>query len=157
MTILVLSDTHGDLRNALRIASSYKYDLILHLGDFYADAMEISKRTGIKTVGVAGNCDFTTKHLEEELELNGLKVKMVHGHKHHVKDTDYYLKEMIDCEGFDIVLYGHTHVLDETPYKGGLILNPGSISLPRDGAPSYAILEIDKKGNFFVKSTRLNF
>ncbi len=157
MIILVISDTHGDIRRAVQVANSFKYDLILHLGDFYDDAKAIEKLTGIKTIGVAGNCDFMNKHLEEDLEIEGVKIKMLHGHKHHVKETNYYLKEFINCEGFDIVLYGHTHVLDETYIGNSLILNHGSISLPRDGLPSYAIVEIGKNKKFFVKSTRLSF
>ncbi len=155
MIILIISDTHGDIRRAVKLANSFKYDLMLHLGDFYDDAMAISKLTGIETIAVAGNCDFTTKHLEQDFVLNGLKIKMIHGHKHQVKTTDYYLREMMEAEGFDIVLYGHTHIADETYVGKSLILNPGSISLPRDGLPSYAILEIDEEGNFFSKITRL--
>ncbi len=157
MIILVISDTHGDISRATTLAKSYSYDLIFHLGDFYKDGTQLSRDCGIEVIGVAGNCDFTTKNLEKDLVLNGVKIKLIHGHKHQVKMSNALLKNIIKKDGFDIVLYGHTHVVDETYLGKSLILNPGSISQPRDGTPSYAILEIDEKGNFFARITRLSF
>ena len=50
--------------------------------------------------------------------------------------------------GMDIVMFGHTHkpLLDNS--KGIIMLNPGSVSYPRqDGhLPSYALMEIDSSG-----------
>ncbi len=50
--------------------------------------------------------------------------------------------------GMDIAMFGHTHrpFLDYS--KGITMLNPGSVSYPRqDGhEPSYALMEIDSSG-----------
>ena len=50
--------------------------------------------------------------------------------------------------GMDIVMFGHTHrpFLDNS--KGVIVLNPGSVSYPRQEGhlPSYALMEIDQKG-----------
>jgi putative phosphoesterase len=42
-----------------------------------------------------------------------------------------------------VVLVGHTHLAFVRPVGGGLVINPGSIGMPKDGHPSgsYAIIE----------------
>ncbi len=154
MRVLVISDTHGMIDRAIYIARTGNFDKILHLGDTYTDAKNIAKKTGIDTIGVLGNCDFASGELEKTIVLNGCKIKLTHGHKYDVKYSNDLLKFLIRQEGLDIVLYGHTHVADVEWLARSLILNPGSISLPRDGAPSYAIIEINEDGKFFAKITR---
>ena len=39
------------------------------------------------------------------------------------------------------LLYGHTHVKEISSRDGVLFVNPGSVSLPKDGSNSYAIYE----------------
>ena len=50
--------------------------------------------------------------------------------------------------GMDIVMFGHTHrpLLDSG--KGVVVLNPGSVSYPRQEGhrPSYALMELDENG-----------
>ncbi len=157
MKILVISDTHGKIDVACKIATKGKYDCIFHLGDVYPDGRRIEKETGIEVIGVVGNCDFSRKNEEKILVINGVKIKLIHGHNHRVKIGVDMLKEEITAQNLNIILFGHTHVAYEEYYRNALMLNPGSISLPRDGMPSYAVLEIDEKGNFFSKITRLNF
>ena len=42
----------------------------------------------------------------------------------------------------DVLLHGHTHVLRAEQKGEILILNPGSVSLPKEGnPPTYAVLE----------------
>ena len=49
----------------------------------------------------------------------------------------------------DIFLYGHTHVLRAEKKGAHTFLNPGSVSLPKEGnIPTYAILE---DGVFTIK------
>lgn len=46
----------------------------------------------------------------------------------------------------DIIVYGHSHVGNEEHINNKIIINPGSISQPRDGlAPSFMIIEINNK------------
>ena len=45
------------------------------------------------------------------------------------------------CEG-DILIHGHTHVLKAEQMEGYILLNPGSVSIPKEGnPPTYAMLE----------------
>lgn len=59
-----------------------------------------------------------------------------HGHTHN-------LKELPPLQPGDILLHGHTHVPAWEPFgNGSLYLNPGSVSIPKEGsAHSYMILE----------------
>ena len=49
----------------------------------------------------------------------------------------------------DVLLHGHTHVLRAGKKNGILILNPGSVAIPKEGnPPTYAMLE---DGVFLIK------
>ena len=73
---------------------------------------------------------------------------------HIFQDLDE-IKKDIDQHHPDIYLYGHTHLVKEQIYNNCLILNPGSITLPRDDwHGSYIILTIDKKVTY--KVVRIN-
>ena len=58
------------------------------------------------------------------------------------------LRQEVTARGFDIAMFGHTHRPYFEDRENVIILNPGSISYPRqDGRkPSYMIMELDKKG-----------
>ena len=58
-----------------------------------------------------------------------------HGHIYN-KDN---LPPMMDG---DILIHGHTHVLKAENMGNYILLNPGSVSIPKEGnPPTYAILE----------------
>ena len=73
--------------------------------------------------------------------------------------ADYCIQNNLPplCEG-DILIHGHTHVLKAEQMEGYILLNPGSVSIPKEGnPPTYAVLEngvfsiMDFEGNI-VKS-----
>ncbi|MFA6855994.1 MAG: YfcE family phosphodiesterase [Treponema sp.] len=74
---------------------------------------------------------------------SGHTIYVVHGHEQGVYYGIELLKKEAETEGADIVLYGHTHIADET--RGNVyMVNPGSPSHPRAGTPSsFAVLELD--------------
>jgi putative phosphoesterase len=55
----------------------------------------------------------------------------LHGHRYDVKGTTADLIEEAENMAVDIVVYGHTHIVDVTERKNLLVLNPGSVSRPR--------------------------
>ena len=66
---------------------------------------------------------------------------------------DEEIREMCGCpaareEGCSVALYGHTHVPDVSYCKDVLVMNPGSISRPRQasGRPTYGIVTIGSNG-----------
>ena len=66
---------------------------------------------------------------------NGKAVYATHGH---IYNADH-LPPM--KEG-DVLLHGHTHVLKAERREGYTLLNPGSVSIPKEGNPNtYAVME----------------
>ena len=62
--------------------------------------------------------------------------------------TNRLLADEARARGCDIAMYGHTH-RPCVEYEGGITLvNPGSLSFPRqeNRRPSYMVMEIDRKG-----------
>jgi putative phosphoesterase len=64
------------------------------------------------------------------------------------------LQELIKFQGYDIVMYGHTHIQDVERYGGSYIINPGSLALPRDGMEGkFILMDIDQHGKpFFAEN-----
>jgi putative phosphoesterase len=62
-----------------------------------------------------------------------------------LKDPDIWAKRLQNVDA-DIVCVGHTHMQFKLDVNGTLVLNPGSVGLPRDGDPraAYAIIEDGK-------------
>lgn len=58
-----------------------------------------------------------------------------------LKDQIYAVRGNCDTE-VDILIHGHTHVLKAQQMDGYILLNPGSVSIPKEGNPAtYAVLE----------------
>ena len=83
-TILVLSDSHGNVDNMRRAVEQFQPHHILHLGDYRRDAGHLSEDyPDIPMTTVAGNCDFGGLDAPEQLiELRGIRILMMHGHTH---------------------------------------------------------------------------
>ncbi len=149
MRIGVVSDTHGKaefFRKALEQMG--KIDLLIHAGDHYRDAIGISNELGIKVVAVVGNCDWHVQGpQEEELEVEGFRILVTHGHLYGVKTDNTRLAERLKKGKYNLIIYGHSHVPEITSLPGGFLFNPGSVSSPRQGSSrSFGIVEIGKNG-----------
>lgn len=153
MKILVLSDSHGSLRNVQKAVDKYgvNADIIVHCGDAPRGETEwlteFCKNSTV--VCVRGNCDFTTCERKdvELLTVEGKTIMVTHGHLFNAKFGLERLSYAGEERGADIVLFGHTHIpTDETIGKVRLI-NPGSCSFYN---PTCAVVEIDSKGNVLV-------
>ena len=149
MRVIVFSDSHGHLANAVRaLHDSGPVDLIIHAGDFYPDAIRLADETGLPFKAVIGNCDFPDKRmLEEVIELAGHRILLVHGHTYVSKYRTDKLVYRASETGAGTVIFGHSHVAGIARKAGVLLFNPGSITRPRDhNRPSYGILEVDGDG-----------
>lgn len=157
MRILVISDTHGRIYNAVKVCETLQdMDLIVHLGDKISDAEIISDSVGKPIIAVNGNCDFGFS-VDNEKIINTPKgdVLLVHGHQYAVKHNTNRLVQIAKEKGCIAAFYGHTHVSEYSCIDGIHILNPGSISLPKEGdACSYAVVHITEK-NFEVNIIKL--
>lgn len=80
--------------------------------------------------------------------LGPYRVLLTHGHYYQVSLSLNYLREEALQRGVDIVMFGHTHRPLLEQEKGLTLLNPGSISYPRQEGrePSYMVIEISENG-----------
>lgn len=148
MKAIVFSDSHNSVWLMNELAEKYKSKIncIIHLGDCTEDTEELRQICpSLPIYQVKGNNDYGALYPTEKVVKLGSKTAyMTHGHRHHVyygTDRIYYSAAQ---EQADIALFGHTHV----PYlenEGGIIvMNPGSISLPRGSSVrSFAFLTIE--------------
>ncbi|RZT00518.1 metallophosphoesterase family protein [Cuneatibacter caecimuris] len=150
MKILIVSDTHrqhAGLQKALDLVRPI--DMMIHLGDVEGSENYIRTLAGCPVEMVAGNNDFFSDlGREKELRLGKYHVLLTHGHYYRASLGTEFLLEEARARSFDIVMFGHIH-RPMLEYSGGItILNPGSISYPRqeNHKPSYIVMELDREG-----------
>lgn len=144
--ILVLSDSHGNLNNMVYAVKCEHPDILIHLGDCWADAQKLKKKfPDIPLEQVPGNCDCNQEFQERILLIEGKRVFICHGHTQNVKAGYLNLQYTAQEEEVDVALFGHTHRVFYGNHNGIVYLNPGSIGAPGYGVPpSYGVLEIDE-------------
>ncbi len=144
MRIAIFSDSHGRMQNCLRaMDSAGPIDHIIHLGDTARDAEDLGiVYPDIPITYVCGNCDFCAGvDTEKWVELGGKRLFLCHGHSRSVKSG---LSELAHAaKGADLALFGHTHEAFSDVINDTVLFNPGSISLPASGRPSFGILTIE--------------
>ncbi len=150
MKILIFSDTHGDVLTMKEIIGRNRsnVDLVIHLGDHLKDLQSVMiDFPTIASLGVLGNCDFASMYFGAKFEgtftVENRKIFYTHGHKYNVKFGHDYIVSNAKFNNADVVLYGHSHVAVFEEFGGVTVINPGSLSFPRDGSRgTYALLEI---------------
>ena len=149
MKILVLSDTHGNIKNITSVLNRHSdISQVFFLGDNTRDIEAVKEQFNDKSFHVvSGNCDFGTNYKSVDIAtINNTRIFFTHGHKYSVKYTLENLKATARENNCTLALFGHTHC-SLSAYDDGLyIVNPGSVSLPRDFFPSYAVIDITDKG-----------
>jgi hypothetical protein len=137
LKILVFSDSHGQKQIMAKIAAEENPGLILHLGDFEEDAVDIFGN--IRVLKVKGNCDYNS--VEEEVrrfDMDDIKIFMTHGHRYRVKSQLCTLKKVALETGANLILFGHTHRAYLEKYPAYTIMNPGTPD------KSYGVIEIEE-------------
>lgn len=161
MKLMIASDIHGSmfyLEKLLYRFEEEKPDKLILLGDIlyhgprndlpegYAPKAVIEKLNAIKEniLCVRGNCDTEVDQMVLDFPIladyaifyyEGKMIFATHGHNHNIKNPPM-LKEG------DILLHGHTHVSVCEPCEKYTYINPGSVSIPKEGTPhSYMMLE----------------
>lgn len=147
MVILVLSDSHGEIKHAKKAIEEYMhlYDFVIHLGDYTKDANRLkSLFADIDIHIIAGNCDIKTlfQH-SEEFEIEDKRVYACHGNRLNVKYGRDKITYFAEENKYDLVLFGHTHEASVFKMNDITYINPGSISNKK---PSFALVEITSKG-----------
>lgn len=147
--IMIVSDTHRKHANlSAAVSKEGKIDKLIHLGDIEGEEDII---TGIAGPGcevfmVPGNNDFFSPlQAEQEIYIAGKKILLTHGHYYYVSLDLQTIREEGISRGEDIVMFGHTHrpVIDIE--EEITLINPGSISYPRqaDKKPTYIMMEVN--------------
>ena len=151
--ILIVSDTHRRDKNLERVlAEESPIDMMIHLGDAEGSEERYRRWLPGKTelIVVRGNNDyFSALESEREVRIGRYRCLLVHGHYYDVSlDLSLLRKEAI-ARGFDIAMFGHTHRPVVEIGKEVTLLNPGSLSFPRQEGhrPSYLIMTLDESGN----------
>lgn len=159
MKVMIASDLHGSYAYAEQVTSIFRrdrYDLLVLLGDIYNHGprnpmppqyapMQVAELlNGIKDklLVIKGNCDSEVDQMISEFSFvenavlwqDGKKIFCTHGHVHN-RDN------MPALHDGDVLVYGHFHTVMCQKESGVTILNPGSVSLPKDGHRAYIAIE----------------
>ena len=161
MKLLIASDIHGSAaccQKLLERVADEKPDRILLLGDLlyhgprnplpeaYDCPRVYAMLNGLKdrVLAVRGNCDCEVDQMVLDfpiladyalLEIEGVSIYATHGHLW----NEAHLPPMAPGT---VLLHGHTHVPVCTDHGSYVYMNPGSVSIPKEGSRhSYMTLE----------------
>lgn len=150
---MIASDIHGSAYYCKKLLEAYqteKADKLLLLGDilYHGPRNDLPRDYNPKEViamlnpmkrellCVRGNCDTEVDQMVLEfpiladycfLELDGHTIFATHGHVHNPKNLPM-LKDG------DILLNGHTHIPANQDMGTYTYMNPGSVSIPKEGS-----------------------
>ena len=171
MKLLIASDIHGDAKCCQAMLDAFereKAEKMLILGDIlyhgprndlpdgYAPkkVIEMLNAVADKLICVRGNCEAEVDQMVLNFPVmsdtasvydseTGKTICMSHGHK-------YSPDSLPPIPQGSLFLSGHTHVLMIEDRDGVICVNPGSVSLPKNGNPkTYATYE---RGHIEIKS-----
>ena len=144
--ILIFSDSHGRESNIEKAILDHngRADVFVFLGDGLNGANSVfEKFPNVPHVCVKGNCDslFTNEIEETVLELDGIRILCMHGHKYDVKSTLLWAGYRAKEKNCQLLLFGHTHSKTLINEDGLIYFNPGTVGR---GYPecTYGVIEI---------------
>jgi len=160
MKLVIASDIHGSAywcEKLMDLVEREKPDKLILLGDLlyhgprndlprdYAPKRVIPmlEQYREKILAVRGNCEAEVDQMVLSfpcmsdfalLECDGKTFYLTHGHKWHPEQLPPLGKG-------SLFLFGHTHVKLDKEVEGIRCLNPGSVSIPKDGSHSCLVYE----------------
>ncbi len=148
--ILVVSDSHGNDKAVYEaMEKAGDFNSLIHLGDVGANWREIQGKCPWPAYFVRGNCDYDHELKQVNiLQFGEHRIYCTHGHMQGVHAGLNILRYTALENECDIALYGHTHVPFLDVAEDVTILNPGSISRPRqdDDKKTFAVITIPDEG-----------
>ena len=161
-SILVISDSHGNiaaLTTVLRWTYNANLDAAVFLGDGCEDLSLASAYSGFTLPwhAVRGNGDFTSPVPDNmTLEIADRTLFLSHGNRYNVRESCKTIAAAARNAGAEAALFGHTHIPYCATVDGMFLLNPGSISRPRNGTDcTFAVLECPDSGPLAARFFRL--
>ena len=100
------------------------------------------------------------------IEINGLKIQLVHGSPRQQDENIYPnlalndVEKMVENSNADLILCGHTHIpCGYSLNSGKTVVNVGSVgrSMTEDKMPYWAMLEINDNGTFQIEHKSVNY
>lgn len=160
MKLLIASDIHGSAywcRKLLEVYQQEQPDKLVLLGDIlyhgprndlpreYAPKAVISMLSPLaeKILCVRGNCEAEVDQMVlpfpcmapySQLLVEGKTFYLTHGHHENPRNLPR-------LNPGDVFLSGHTHVKEDIQVEGVRCLNPGSVSIPKDGSHSCLVYD----------------
>jgi hypothetical protein len=123
---------------------------LIHLGDLEGSEGYMEAIAPCPVEMVAGNNDFFSRLPREKVITIGRhNVFITHGHNYYVNYGYDNLRQAARQKACSYALFGHIHRPVMETEEGITVVNPGSISMPRQDnrRPSYAILDVDRQGD----------
>ena len=161
MKYMFASDVHGSAYYCRKMLEAYQAEKavrLMLLGDIlyhgprnnlpkdYAPKEVIAMLNPMKNdiCAVRGNCEAEVDQMVLDFPVMADYCVILEGNR-----TIYATHGHVYNEGHlpplkegDILIHGHTHVLKAEQREGYILLNPGSVSIPKEGnPPTYAVLE----------------
>lgn len=160
MKLLIASDIHGSAywcRKLLEVYETEKPDKLVLLGDIlyhgprndlpreYAPKAVIALLSPLaeKILCVRGNCEAEVDQMVlpfpcmapySQLLVEDKTFYLTHGHHENPRNLPR-------LNPGDVFLSGHTHVKEDIQVEGVRCLNPGSVSIPKDGSHSCLVYD----------------
>ena len=168
MKLMFASDIHGSAYYCGKMLEAYQAEeagrLIL-LGDilYHGPRNDLPKEYAPKEViamlnlmkndicAVRGNCEAEVDQMVLDFPVMADYALIHYGERNLYATHGHIYNEnnLPPLKNGDILIHGHTHVLKAEKREDYTLLNPGSVSIPKEGnPPSYAILE---DGLFTIK------
>lgn len=150
MRILIVSDTHRSLYTLEKILRDEpSFDMMIHCGDIEGQEDIIFEMTGPECacVLVPGNNDFMSYlPRERSFEIEGLNIWVTHGHSYYVSIDPSIIREEAQARNVNVVMFGHTHKPLVKYEEGVYLINPGSLTYPRQEGrrASYIVMYANK-------------
>ncbi len=156
MKVGVISDTHDNLdaiKKALEVFREKGVEFILHAGDIVAPFSLVPfKEYSGRFVGVFGNNEGEVLLLRErarelglklsgwfeEVVLDGKRIALYHG------TYKTIVEALVKSQMFDVVVYGHTHMVHVAREGRTLVINPGEACGYVTGKRTVAVLDTGK-------------
>lgn len=161
MKLMFASDIHGSAYYCRKMLEAYqkeKAGRLFLLGDilYHGPRNDLPKQYAPKEVAallnrakeeicaVRGNCEAEVDQMVLEFPVMADYCIIIEG-KHTIYATHghiFHEKNLPPLKAGDILIHGHTHVLRAEDKGNYILLNPGSVSIPKEGnPPTYGILE----------------
>ncbi len=160
MKLIIASDIHGSAHwcgKLMEVIEAERPDKVVLLGDLlyhgprndlprdYAPKEVIPMLSSLKDkiIAVRGNCEAEVDQMVLPfpcladfalLHCDGRTMYLTHGH--HASPEN-----LPPLEEGSVFLYGHTHVKRDEVVAGIRCINPGSVSIPKDGSHSCMVYE----------------